>query len=594
MRRAMRRIERDRAAIAGQRRGRMFARMRALPGEKRDGGALARRRVLGRRDQRLDTALGAFDVAVGEQPLRLQPTDVGAIGRERDGAIERFGRERAIAGGARRARHQEPALDRSVAARRRQHRRQLEHVGVMAERLPEDAGAPASIDVPGNALDERAQLRERAFEIAARLAQRRRLRDQRHVRVRRRDHVVDEQRRALDLAALAQVRHQRHAHRHRRRIGVERALEQLARAIVQIGARRAQLGRAQQAMRARPSVVARRQRRPALEAIDGAIAGVDRFVERHQRLQRVDRVGLALEHRLPALDRLPRIVEVALVHRGQLAPQRRALRRIGDGADVARALVGERGEAPFGAIVIDERAPHRLVGLVLEQPLERLDGAPALAELAPGRRQRALQRGALAHANPMRPMSASSTSIAIADAPEARIEAIERAQRRRIARQAVAQYAPALHARGGGIERLLRHDLGRFAQRREIVGIGRRALVEQREQRMVVAALAQASRVARGRAGAPDGARASLGRGGHRLGEQRFELGAAVRLRHDALEAGALAARSVAADRRSRARERRGRTRRSLRRATRLRPTGLLGPLHRLRLRPAPGSLRSE
>ncbi|MCA1662947.1 MAG: hypothetical protein LC659_01480, partial [Myxococcales bacterium] len=157
LRRAMRRIERDRAAIAGERGRRMFARVRALAGEKRDGGALGRRCRFARRHQRLDAALGAFDVAVGEQPLRLQTADVGAIGRERDGAIERRGRERAIAGGARRARHEQPALDRVVAARRRQPGGQLEHVGVMTERLPEHAGAPARIDVSGNALDERAQ-----------------------------------------------------------------------------------------------------------------------------------------------------------------------------------------------------------------------------------------------------------------------------------------------------------------------------------------------------------------------------------------------------------------------------------------------------
>ena len=386
---AMRRIERDRAAVAGQRRRRVTAGVRALSGEERHRRALALVERLAAGGQRLDAALGAVDVAVGEQPLGLQSLHVAALGRQRDGALDRLGRERAIAGGAGRAGHQQPALDRGLGARQRQRRRQLEHVGVMTELLADDARAPAGIDVPRDALDQHAQLRERAFEIAARLRQRRRLRHQRQVRMRPADRVVDEPGGSLHLAALAQVRDQRHPHGHRRAVGVERALEQLARAIAEVGPRRAQLGRAQQAMGARASVG--RQRRPALEAIDRAVAGVDGLVQRHQRLQRVDRVGLALEHRLPALDRLVRIAEVARVHARQLAPQRRSPGRI-DGLDVARALVGERGEPPFGAVEIGERAPAGLVGLVLEQPLQRLDGAPALAELGPRRRQRALQR----------------------------------------------------------------------------------------------------------------------------------------------------------------------------------------------------------
>ena len=148
-------------------------------------------------------------------------------------------------------------------------------------------------------------------------------------------------------------------------------------------------------MRARLAVAG--EGRPALEAVDGAVAGVDGLVERHQRLQRVDGVVLDGQDLLPALDGLAGIAELARVDGGELAPQGGAARRRDD-ADVARALVGEGGVAPLGAIVVDERAPGRLVGLVLEQPLERLDGAAALAELAPGGGERALQLGAGAHA----------------------------------------------------------------------------------------------------------------------------------------------------------------------------------------------------
>src|SRR6185312_4907354 len=112
LRGAVRRIERDRRAIAGERGGRVMARVRALTGEKGDGRAVRRRCRAGIGRERLDAALGAVDVAVGEQALGLQPLHVAAIWRELGGMLERIGGERAIAGGPRRARDQQPALDR--------------------------------------------------------------------------------------------------------------------------------------------------------------------------------------------------------------------------------------------------------------------------------------------------------------------------------------------------------------------------------------------------------------------------------------------------------------------------------------------------
>ena len=96
----------------------MTARVRALTGEVRDRRPLGRRRRHRRRGERLDAALGAVDVAVGDEALGLEALHVGAIGGDGDGAIERLGGQRLVAGGPRRARDQQPTLDRRLGARR--------------------------------------------------------------------------------------------------------------------------------------------------------------------------------------------------------------------------------------------------------------------------------------------------------------------------------------------------------------------------------------------------------------------------------------------------------------------------------------------
>ena len=178
---------------------------------------------------------------------------------------------------------------------------------------------PARVDVAGDALDQRAQLGERAFEVASASDSAAACATSATWGWAPADRGVDEPSRALDLAALAQMGDQGDPHRHRRAVGVERALEELARAIDEVGSEaHNSAARNRRCARIAPSTA---QRGPALEAIDGAIAGVDRFVQGHQRLQGVDGVVLVVEHRLPALDRLVRITEIARIDAGELAPQ---------------------------------------------------------------------------------------------------------------------------------------------------------------------------------------------------------------------------------------------------------------------------------
>ena len=328
-------------------------------------------------------------------------------------------------------------------------------------------------------------------------------------------------------------------------------------------------------MRARLAVAVG-QGRPALETIDGAIAGIDRLVERHQRLQRVDGFVLDGEHRLPALDGLPGVAELARIDRGQLAPQGRTARRRQQ-VDVPRALVGEGGEAPFGEIVIGERAPRRLVGLVLEQPLQRLDGAPALAELAPRGGERAMQLGARPHTVADADQRLEHLG-ALANAAEARVDPVEGAQRCRIAGQPIAQRRPALGGGGRSVDGI--GERGGLAQRREVVVGERGALVEQAQQRAPVAALARELLEADARAvtlavavalavddaaqerldvaGAAEGGEGVglqqrrrqllVGReGGDDVGEERLEIAPAIGARDEALEAGALLRRGAQA-----------------------------------------------